>query len=95
MDHYDKTGKLREMTELDRIAEYNRTIHHKPVATDYAIQKACKEYFGIEVEISDHEQIEQLRKWIYYSKNPESDAAHREIDTGKITAPNKPKLSKV
>ena len=37
------------MTECERIKQYNKTILHVPVADDFAIINAAKEYFGVDV----------------------------------------------
>lgn len=67
------------MSDGERIQEYNRTIKHKPVPTDFAIRWAAKEYYDIEVESDDEDKIENLRQWMYNSLNPVDGPASVEI----------------
>lgn len=79
---FERTGKLKEMSDLQRIAEYNKTVKHMPVPSDFAVMNAANEYYGIEVDITDSEKLEELRKWMFNKMNPTSGAADVNIDTG-------------
>lgn len=68
------------MSEQERIIEYNRTIKHMPQPSDYAIIEAVKNYYGINVDLSEKEKVDRLRNWIYNSKHPKDGPASIDIE---------------
>ena len=84
------------MSDAERIIEYNKSIKQSPVPTDFAVLLADREYYGIEVDPSQTQKIEQLRKWLYNSKNPKDGPASVDIIDHKKKAEKRgnPQLSK-
>lgn len=56
------------MPEMERIKEYNRTVLHKPIPSDFSIVQVAKDYYGVAVDLDDTEKIKRMRHWLYDSK---------------------------
>lgn len=75
-----------------------------PVPSDYAVLKAAKQFYGIDVRPDQTEQIERLRHLLYDSKNPKRESkSHMENKSAqstdessftKMSSIGRPKLSK-
>lgn len=81
-------GKLRVMSEVDRIIEYNKTIKHMPQPSDFSIIEAAKKYYNIDVDMDDKVKLQEIRNWIYDSKHPKDGPAS--IDIAKIIRKSSP-----
>ena len=61
--------------------EYNRTVYHKPIPTNFAVMKVSKDFYGIDAEPWQKAKIASLRKFIYENKNSAVGAAFSDINT--------------
>ena len=87
-----KLGKLKDLSEKERIIEYNRTIKHNPKPSDFSIIQAAREYYGTEVELDEKEKIKRMRIWMYDSKQAKDGPASMDIGCKKACCGKKIKL---